>query len=487
MNLEKHKTAWITWETQARNAELSKAFCCEYLCLDYSSDNSLVRYCRSAYRTISAIHRARYSYVFAQCPSLLLAILVTTLKAIYGYCLVIDAHNVAIEYAESKNTFVRFLGRLVLSKADYVIVSNLGLKPIVEQCHGRPLVLPDKIPLIEEHELSQDFKKVEKPLVTLVATFAPDEPIECFLESVKAIELPFTLVVTGKRSKARRLLKYESNKIIFSDFLSREKYEGLIRHSDFLVDLTTRENCLVCGAYEALSVQTPALLSDTKALRETFPCGFIFASNNRFSFEQSFKELLGHYSKYRKEMPEAKQKFKEKWQKDLFSQVLNLIVKKDFALELLTIALWRSDKLFSLIQDEQLETIIQKVHNQLKGFIKKFNEHRLKKDEDRLKKEIRIPLELLLALLRLRAYDGYEHFLAPEQEQSKDFVILLDELTKIIVKERKITSLKSRLEFNIDKPDNLNKIPDLIYALRVYLTGDDSLASSIRLLSISDD
>jgi glycosyltransferase involved in cell wall biosynthesis len=286
------KRIWITWETQPRNIELSDAFCCEYAHFDDSSEPAPLRYLKSALRTVLKLSRSKYDLVFAQCPSLVLCVMVVLLRPFLRYRLVVDAHNAAIEYAESPSIVVHYLGRFVLRKADFVIVTNAGLARSVECFGGRPLILPDRLPAIGEYELPERFSTLEKPLVTLISTFASDEPIDLFVKAASEVSRPFTLIVTGKREKAGELLEYESERLIFSDFLNRKDYEGLIRHSDLVVDLTTREDCLVCGSYEALSARTPALLSDTAALRELFPKGFEFTQNSKEAYQAAITKFL---------------------------------------------------------------------------------------------------------------------------------------------------------------------------------------------------
>ena len=46
-------------------------------------------------------------------------------------------------------------------------------------------------------------------------------------------------------------------------------------------------------------------------------------------------------------------------------------------------------------------------------------------------------------------------------------------------------NLFSRIQLDIQKPAG-DRTPDLLYALRLYLTGDDG-AKSIRITSVSDD
>jgi hypothetical protein len=95
-------------------------------------------------------------------------------------------------------------------------------------------------------------------------------------------------------------------------------------------------------------------------------------------------------------------------------------------------------------------------------------------------------LELLLALLRTRASDDVilKQFFMPQKKISNEFVGILDDLLKIL-KEQKL-SLKSRLNLDIKKPEELYNTPDLIYALRLYLTGD-SAAYQISIKNVDDE
>ena len=64
-------------------------------------------------------------------------------------------------------------------------------------------------------------------------------------------------------------------------YLSEDDYVALLRDADVIVDLTTRENCLVCGAYEALALARPLVVSETAALRELLGNGALYTRNVR--------------------------------------------------------------------------------------------------------------------------------------------------------------------------------------------------------------
>jgi len=57
------------------------------------------------------------------------------------------------------------------------------------------------------------------------------------------------------------------------------EYISLLRSCDLVMDLTTRQACMVCGGYEAVAAGTPLLLSDTEVLRKYFNRGCLYTDN----------------------------------------------------------------------------------------------------------------------------------------------------------------------------------------------------------------
>jgi len=93
-------------------------------------------------------------------------------------------------------------------------------------------------------------------------------------------------------------------------------------------------------------------------------------------------------------------------------------------------------------------------------------------------------LELLLGLLRTRASSNPEikMLLQPHQKITKELAKQVDRVTEIVAQSNII--LFSRVQINIEKPEG-DRTPDLLYALRLYLTGDDG-ANAIHISSVSD-
>lgn len=94
-------------------------------------------------------------------------------------------------------------------------------------------------------------------------------------------------------------------------------------------------------------------------------------------------------------------------------------------------------------------------------------------------------LELLLALLRTRGASDPEvkKLFRLDAEYCDRFTKAVQEIGKMVMD--KGYALKTRLSLNLDKPVE-NKMPDLLYALQLYLTGNTG-ANAISIAGVSDE
>ena len=304
---------WITWETQRRNEELAEAFEAELRVFDYSHQATVLRYLLSIFRTVPLLFRSRNRIVFAQCPSVVLVVLVSFFRLLGRFTFIIDAHNATFEYLQ--HPFLRSLMRFALRRADFVIVSNDRLVPKLGIEPSSVLILPDRLPRITEGELPRCFAESPRPIFLLISSFAADEPLEVFLRTIRRREEAFTLFVSGRRERAGSLLEFEDEKIRFTDFLPREEYDALLANSDLAIDLTDRDDCLPCGAYEAVSVGVPLLLSDTPVLRETFSEGCLYVDATDEGINRGLDRYFHSAVELREQMQKFHGQFDLHWQK----------------------------------------------------------------------------------------------------------------------------------------------------------------------------
>lgn len=155
---------------------------------------------------------------------------------------------------------------------------------------------------------------------------------------------------------------------------------------------------------------------------------------------------------------------------------------RSITLEVLSIVLWRSRTVINRLTKEKLEALSVSLYRCLRFDIQKLDSEGTRYQIATLGKH----LELLLALLRSRGSEdeGLKMIFAPDNERTQKFVDLIDRVSRLVIDNN--IGLQSRINLQIEKPKIFLNTPDLLYALRMYLTGDAG-ASAIGITSVSDD
>jgi glycosyltransferase involved in cell wall biosynthesis len=87
------------------------------------------------------------------------------------------------------------------------------------------------------------------------------------------------VTITGRPKGPAAEMARDFPRVRLSGFVSHEDYLRMLAKARVVVDLTTREDCLVCGAYEAMALGRPLVVSDTRALRELLQDAAVYAEN----------------------------------------------------------------------------------------------------------------------------------------------------------------------------------------------------------------
>src|SRR5882672_4982347 len=282
------KVIFVSWENHRRTREICSALQIELHAL-VTASRGLKRYLRLIPRTLLLLSQKRTYTIIVQNPSLVLNILVILMRRFFSLRVVMDAHNEAVLPYLHPHASVRWAARWLHKRCDHVIVTNKYLADIVVSNGGRPLILPDRIP---EPPASDIPVPMRGPFnIVLVATFDRDEPIGEVLDAAAQLGPEFQFYVTGDdRNLAPALRAATPANVTFTGFLSELKYWSVLRGADLVVDLTLVDNCLVCGAYEALAVGTPMLLSRNAASVDLFGGAARFADNSANAIAQAIRE-----------------------------------------------------------------------------------------------------------------------------------------------------------------------------------------------------
>jgi hypothetical protein len=257
---------WISWNVHRRSTGLCDAWGVP-LQIIQGGRPGISRWAEKACRTLSLLQRVRPRILFVQNPSLALTVLASLCRPLFGYFLVVDAHNEGVRPFARTGQLVGWLTRWLLRSANTTIVTNIALARDVSDAGGCPLVLPDRLP-----EPVLPFKIAARngtPLVVVIASYQPDEPIEAIMRA--AVALPdCEFAFTGEASRYRHAeIEYPSN-VRLTGYLADKAFWKLLAQADVICDLTLKPDCLVCGAYEALALAKPMVLSDNPATREIF-------------------------------------------------------------------------------------------------------------------------------------------------------------------------------------------------------------------------
>jgi glycosyltransferase involved in cell wall biosynthesis len=271
----------------------------------------LGRYAVLLARTVACVCRTPPEVLIVQCPSIVLGLWALALRPLFGYRLIADLHNEAVRPYIVTSRLYAWLLRIVHRAADLCIVSNPNLAPVVERVGGRTFVLPDKLPALHAAS-SETSETAATPSVVFVCTFSPDEPFLEVIEAARALDPAVTVFITGRyRGKP---LSVPAN-VRLTGFLPEEAYVALLASADVIVDLTAIEDCLVCGAYEAVALGRPLVTSDTAALRSYFRRGTVYSRHDSGSLAAAITYALAHRERLAAEMRELKPALIASWTK----------------------------------------------------------------------------------------------------------------------------------------------------------------------------
>lgn len=196
------------------------------------------------------------------------------------------------------------------------------------------------------------------------------------------------------------------------------------------------------------------------------------------------------------------------WQQQLLRNIIYPIdnegLIRSITLENLAIVLWRSKELIFKLSEKDLKKLCNDLFRCIQFDMKLLTsdipdyrlqfhlKKRLTEQEARRRERsyqtntLCKHLELLLALLRSRGIEdkGVKMIFAPDNDLANKYVNLVDDISKSVIE--KNIELKSRISLQIEKPDMFRNTPDLLYALRMYLTGDSG-ANTIVVTGVSDE
>lgn len=309
-------------------------------------------------------------------------------------------------------------------------------------------------------------------------TIGAEQPKECFLS--KSLRFPVLTIWNHGHSLSESDVPEHFRNAIFE---GTQNILSIIESENMPNTLKEELFFFLCCLHKDASAITPSRLldavKDKKLLR-------IYHKNIAFAIGDA-------------ELP---------WQQQLLKSLISPIdsegLIRSITLEDLAIALWRSETLVFKLSEPELKKLRNDLFRHIKSDIQRLTfdipEYRLQLHLEKGLTEIEAQkrergyqtdtlckhLELLLALLRSRGIEGEEFKMvfAPDNDLTKKYVTLVDDVSRIVFDSD--IELNSRISLQIEKPEMFHNTPDLLYALRMYLTGDSG-ANTIVITGVSED
>jgi Glycosyl transferases group 1 len=244
----------------------------------------------SAIRTIAALIRLRPRAAIVAVPPFVAPLVAWPFLAVLRAPFAVDVHSGAV--LDRRWRWSLGLVAAVARSSAAAIVTLPSLEGPFRDRGAQTLVIPDPLPDVT----TPDGERADDdgiptgvpgtPLVVAVCGWGLDEPIEALVASADA--RPWHLVLTGR---PRRALNVPAN-VTLAGFLDDQAYRRLLARADAVVVLTDREDTLLSGAWEAIALGRPLVVSGTAALRSTFGDAVGYVDSERTTIAAGIDAIL---------------------------------------------------------------------------------------------------------------------------------------------------------------------------------------------------
>jgi glycosyltransferase involved in cell wall biosynthesis len=273
-----------------------------------------LKYPLQAAATLRLLGRERPAVVLVQNPPPVAPLVVALYAAVTGAGFIIDSHSEAFLIRRWRWTLPlqRWLARCALA----TVVTNAHLAGVVRRW-GAPALIAVDPPITIPSRDGDAEPALEPPAdrftVVVVSTFADDEPIGEVLQAARALP-DVRFAITGDPAYARpEWLAEPPPNVEFTGFLQRDAYFARIRCANALLVLTTLDHTVLRGAWEALDLGQPLVLSDWPILREYFCRGTVHVVNTAASIAAGIREARAREAALRAEMVALRAERRQAW------------------------------------------------------------------------------------------------------------------------------------------------------------------------------
>lgn len=307
------KRIFLVWaKTARRSTTLAKLLDAKLILLTIDRKGLLIRlfqYLILAIKTFFILLKENPDFVITQCPPIQILFPIYCYSKIRRSIFIVDAHTGAfIGKGLHYPVYVKIL-RFFLRRARLTIIPNQDLVNYLSPWKISYFILEDGLPNLEVKPVVE---KLEKAVV-LVSGGGSDEPIGKVIKAAKLVPEVKIFITGAAMPKKEEPLTQNLINLTFTGFLAEPEYLNLLRQAEIIMVLTTRPNTILCGAYEALSLEKPMVLSDTETLRHHFPKGVIPVENTAEGIAQGIKQAFSTLPQLQAEILQLKSEKNQQW------------------------------------------------------------------------------------------------------------------------------------------------------------------------------
>ena len=232
------------------------------------------KYLWQAMETVRVLRREKADVAFVMTPPVFAGLTLLVYSWFRPLRYVVDVHTAALLMPRWRR--LQWLQRYVCRRAATTLVTNDHLAGLVQVGGGHTMIVRD-VPV--QYPCSERFAAKSGFTVAVICSFNYDEPIEEILKA--AARLPeVTFLFSGDPKPLAPVLRdnLPANARL-TGFLDAADYGSLLTHVDAVMSLTTRDHTMLRGAYEAIYLGTPVVVSDWSLLRQAFDAGAVHVDN----------------------------------------------------------------------------------------------------------------------------------------------------------------------------------------------------------------
>jgi glycosyltransferase involved in cell wall biosynthesis len=256
-----------------------------------------VKYVLQTFKTAWILLREMPQGVLVANPPVVAPLVIWLGSVVLGYRFILDAHSGAFQHARWSWTLPlqRFLSR----RAVTTIVTNESMAETVRAWGGECILVQD---LALDLHLDGPALRRDRFHVVFICTHSVDEPVPEVVRAARMLgDVDFSF--TGDPSYAPRGFRDSlPENITLTGFMPDSEYLALLRGADAILVLTSEDNTMQRGGYEAMALEKPLITSDWPLLRRVFASGTVHVDNSAEGIVEAIRTVRTSAGEFRKGM-----------------------------------------------------------------------------------------------------------------------------------------------------------------------------------------